>query len=241
MNDDEAAAWRRPAFSLSRLLRVVERCQSWVLQCLVLGLIAVLVWAGLAWTRDRMTQEIYADRLRALAENHEALRSDYDRLMEETALTQIVVSEGNEVSVRMSLADGQIEEVSIDADPSKEIYVDYVLLDNRLWIRRVFDADTPPSAATLLDWDLKTIDWSQRESSEFGKAVYRSLEPGVWEITMTGNGSLSLGPAQDRKLSVQPYPEISDTVLSEEHSPEMSEEVSLSDIWQYWKVRCFAE
>ena len=58
--------------------------------------------------------------------------------------------------------------------PAAEIYVDYVVRDGRLWIRRVFDSETPPATAVVVDPALADIEWSA-EGEAYGKAAYRAL------------------------------------------------------------------
>ena len=52
-----------------------------------------------------------------------------------------------------------------------------MVLDGRLWIRRVFDDRTPPEQGVLVDPALAQIDWNA-EQAGYGKATYRALTPG---------------------------------------------------------------
>jgi hypothetical protein len=96
-------------------------------------------------------------------------------------------------------ASGAVRTIETPFDPSREIYVDFVVLDGRLWIRRVFDDRTPPEQGVLIDPALAEIDWSEDEAAH-GKATYRALGPGRWIVSVTGDGSLGLA----RSLRTRP-------------------------------------
>ncbi|MCD6405206.1 MAG: hypothetical protein J7M19_05230, partial [Planctomycetes bacterium] len=74
------------------------------------------------------------------------------------------------------------------------------LLDGRMWIRRVYDAHTPPREGLVIDNDLQHVNWSD-PAARCGKAVYRSLDEGRWIVTVTGDGSLGLAKT-DAKAEV---------------------------------------
>jgi hypothetical protein len=84
-----------------------------------------------------------------------------------------------------------VKSIPTPFDPSGEIYVDYVVLDGRLWVRRVFDAKTPPSQGVVIDPKLAEVTWDDQGATH-GKAVYRQLGEGRWIVTVTGDGSLGL-------------------------------------------------
>ena len=105
-------------------------------------------------------------------------------------MTELVVEDGK-LAVAIRDAGGAIRTIETPFDPSREIYVDFVVLDGRLWIRRVFDDRTPPEQGVLIDPALAQIDWSE-EQAAYGKATYRALAPGRWVVSVTGDGSLGL-------------------------------------------------
>jgi hypothetical protein len=110
-------------------------------------------------------------------------------------VTELVVEDGR-LSVAIRDAGGAIRTIETPFDPSREIYVDFVVLDGRLWIRRVFDDRTPPEQGVLVDPALAEIDWSE-ERAAYGKATYRALGPGRWIVSVTGDGSLGLARSRD--------------------------------------------
>lgn len=160
---------------------------------------AILTWVGLlavgsgvvyGWGRARLSGWVYRDRLERLADDYERLHAQYAEAVRRTAVTEVWVRDGT-VSVVVATADGDrvVHETPFRAD--REIYVDYVVRDGRVWIRRVFDERTPPRQAVVVDPSLGTVDW-ERADAAYGKAVYRRLEEGCWVVTVTGNGALGL-------------------------------------------------
>ncbi len=139
--------------------------------------------------------DVYRERLASLAEDYEVLRGRYNEAVRRTAVTELVVGDGAlEVVIRN--AAGEVETLTTPFDPAREIYVDYVVLDGRLWIRRVFDEATAPDAGMVVDPRLADVDWTG-EGASHGKATYRALEPGRWVVDVTGDGSLGLAKRDD--------------------------------------------
>lgn len=131
----------------------------------------------------------------ALQREHEALRERYDATVRRTAVTELLV-ENNRLDVLIRTAEGELKRIPTIFDPRAEIYVDFVVLDGRIWIRRIFDSVTPPESGLVIDPLVESVDWDQRPEG-FGKAIYRSLTPGRWVVSVTGNGSLGLTRAAD--------------------------------------------
>lgn len=156
----------------------------------VLAASGVVGLFGLELMRSRAEREIYRDRLAALSENYEDLADRYNTAVRRTALTELVVEDGR-LTVVIQSAAGRVAEIETPFDPSGEIYVDYAIVGGRVWIRRVFDADTPPARGVLIDPALAHIEWSEDEA-EVGKAIYRSLGEGRWVVTVSGSGGLGL-------------------------------------------------
>lgn len=141
----------------------------------------------------------------ALQQDFAGLRDQYNDAVRRSAVTELLVEDGR-LDVLIRTSEGVLKRIETSFDPQTEIYVDYAILDGRLWIRRLFDSYTPPESGLVIDPLVETIDWDQRPEG-FGKAVYRSLRPGRWVITMTGNGSLGLARVSsdaDVELTTQP-------------------------------------
>ena len=145
------------------------------------------------WTSA--TADIYRDRLTALQTRYNALEQNYSEAVHKTAVTELVVADGT-LTVRVRDVRGVVREIPTEYDPSREIYVDYVVLDGRLWIRRVFDADTAPNQGLVIDPDADLVTWDLA-NAQVGKAVYRQLGEGRWVVNVTGNGSLGLTRASE--------------------------------------------
>lgn len=193
-------------------------------------LLLVVCGTGLWVLRERLAARVYEGRLRALAEEYGELRERYNEAVMRTAVTELYVR-GEQLSVRIRTAAGIIRTIPVPCDPSREIYVDYVVCDGRLWIRRVFDSGTPPEKATVIDPAWAHLDWSNRELA-YGKAVYRQLAEGAWVVTVTGNGSLGLVPATapEGDTELVAAPDVKDFRKAVESAREEAAEVGLIEV-----------
>lgn len=168
---------------------------------------------GLELIRARAEREVYRDRLESLSSDYDVLSDRYNDAVRRTAVTELVVEDGA-LSVAVRTARGEVERVATPYDPSGEIYVDFALIDGRVWIRRVFDAETPPVFATVIDPAIAQIDWDAAGASH-GKAVYRSLGEGRWVVTVSGSGAIELARASDTGTPVALAPPPSVTPFEE--------------------------
>lgn len=170
--------------------------KKWIETVIGVVLLCVIAGVGYRLAFSKVELGIYRNRLVNLSNDYESLRSMYNQAVARTAVTELIVKDG-----RLSLAIRTIEGIDrvIDTpfDPSREVYCDYVLLDGRMWIRRVYDGDTPPSEGLVIDDELRCINWDD-SSARYGKAVYRSLDEGRWIVTVTGDGSLGLAKTDAR-------------------------------------------
>jgi len=167
----------------------------WITTAAVLALAGGAGYFGYRMLRADLAASVYRARLAELADNYESLRATYNEAIRKTAVTELLVHEGS-LCVRVRTSDGILKTIETPFDPRREIYVDYVVLDGRLWIRRVFDDATRPADAVVIDPALASITWNEKGAAH-GKAVYRSLTDGRWVITVTGDGSLGLARAGD--------------------------------------------
>ena len=151
--------------------------------------------SGYFWLRSRIAVAVYRNRLDELSTSYESLRGRYNEAVSKTAVTELVVRDGK-LSVNIRTIEGVVRSLPAPFDPAGEIYVDYVVIAERLWIRRIFDDKTPPSQGMLIDPELANLKWDM-ESMPCGKAVYRRLEEGRWLITVTGDGALGLAKIAD--------------------------------------------
>lgn len=182
---------------------MLRRTTHWVM-CIVL---AVSIGAVYLWLQTEISVTEYRQKLQALGHRYEQLRQNYNEAVTRTAVTELVVDQG-QLSLVVRTIQGITQQIETPFDPYGEVYVDYVVIDGRLLIRRVFDASTPPSQAMLLDPLLGQIDWDSPHVA-YGKAVYRRLEEGRWGVTVTGDGSLGLAKiSHDRTMEWVPAPPI---------------------------------
>jgi hypothetical protein len=152
-------------------------------------------WSGYGLLRAGLEADVYRERLAETSRDYARLREQYDQAIRRTAVTDLVVDAGR-LSVAIRDALGVRRVIETPFDPAREIYVDYAVLDGRLWIRRVFDDRTPPGEGVLVDPSLAQVDWDARGAG-YGQATYRSLAPGRWIVSVSGDGSLGLARAPD--------------------------------------------
>jgi hypothetical protein len=160
-----------------------------------IGAVALIGTVGLRFARADAAAQVYQDRLRDLSGEYESLRSQYNSAVRQTAVTELVVKD-RRVTVHVRTIEGTSETIETACDADKEIYVDFALIDGRLWIRRVFDADTAPSNATIINPRLVDVDW-ESEGALVGQAVYRMLGEGRWVVRAAGDGALGLARVDD--------------------------------------------
>ena len=163
---------------------------KWTKRIIALLLLCVLIVLGYSWASRKVELDIYRDRLAGLSNEYESLRLMYNEAVRKTAVTELIVKDG-QLSLAIRTIEGVERLIDTPFDPAREIYCDYVLLDGRLCIRRVYDAHTPPHKGLVIDDKLAYVDWDD-PGANYGSAVYRSLGEGRWIVTVTGDGSLGL-------------------------------------------------
>lgn len=168
-----------------------------------LFLLAAVVM-GYEWSRSRLAGRVYQRQLRDLAEDYRVLQENYRTAVRKTAVTELLVDEG-ELSVSIRTAAGELKRIATPFDPAGEVYIDYIVVNGRLWIRRVFDDRTPPNQGVVIDPALAELDWTG-DADMTGKAVYRRLSEGRWLVTVTGNGALGIKKAATGDQTPLPAP-----------------------------------
>lgn len=185
----------------------LARVTSFLKALAILGGVGLIAAAALRWAYTREAAEVYRERLRAMAAEHRQLVEQYNQAVRRTAVTELRVT-GGRLDVVIRTLDGLEGIIATPFDPAGEIYVDFVVRDGRLWIRRVFDASTPPARGVLIDPDLLAVDWDA-PGARFGKAIYRSLSEGRWIVSVSGDGSLTLAKAVgDAPVLLTPAPPV---------------------------------
>jgi len=177
-----------------------------------------------------VASSIYRERLEDLGAEHDTLISHYNEAVRKSAVTELVVEDGA-LRVVVRTIDGTLNEIETPYDPGEEIYVDFAVVDGRLWVRRVFDAHTAPSAGVVVDPSVAQLDWDA-PGATFGKAVYRSLGEGRWVVTVSGDGSLALTQAPEGTVTeLGGPPQIRDYAEFERTLDEELERITLGDVW----------
>ena len=154
------------------------------------------------------------------------LKTRYNEVLARTVITELKV-ENNKCSVILKNSEGVLAEIPVEVNLGKEVFVDYIYFDNRLFIRRVFDSGTAPERAAdilalqnIRGFLPAAIDWSDPKFRS-GKSIYRKLADGTWMITVTGGGALDI----DRKENIPHLEFISplEGFLLKEYKPESGE------------------
>lgn len=159
----------------------------------ILGVVGAAGLFGYQLLRADLAAQVYRDRLEGLAGEYEQLRGQFNEVVAKTAVTELLV-EDNAVTVRIASAAGTVETIETPFTADGELHVDYVVLDGRLLIRRLYDENTPPSQAMVIDPALADVDWDA-VGARFGKTIYRTVDEGRWVISVSANGSLDLARA----------------------------------------------
>lgn len=168
----------------------------------VLGALVVAGAVGYRLVESQIAADVYRQRLTELSDQYGELRQHYNKAVRQTAVTELLVEDGK-LSVIVREAGEVLRRVETPFDPNSEIYVDYVVIDGRLWIRRVFSEDVPAKNGVTITPRWASVDW-ESDGAKVGKAVYRSLSEGRWRISVTGDGALGLAkvdrPATAKEL-----------------------------------------
>ena len=178
-----------------------------ILSLFLLVLLAVCAFSAYRLLEAGIAAEVYRMRLGELSADYEQLRGRYNEAVRLTAVTELLVEEGR-LTVVIRTSDGELRALPTSLDPSKEIYVDYVVDEGRLWIRRLFDEETAPGEGMLVDPRLGSVAWEE-SADHYGKAAYRALDEGRWVVDVTGDGSLGLskrGPHE--RVRIEPPPPV---------------------------------
>lgn len=199
---------------------------------IMLAVIAAAGILGYQYIRAGAAADIYRTRLATLADEYEGLRTTYNEAVRKSAVTELQVEDGK-LSVLVVSETGILRRVETPYDPAGEVYVDYIVRDSRLWIRRVFDANTPPSQGVVIDPGIGPVLWGEGDGqARMGKAVYRQLGEGRWVISVTGSGALGLVKvAETAKVTLTPSPKIADFATVTVDADRDVESIGMAEVW----------
>ncbi len=195
-------------------------------------LTAGLVVCGFFWLKEEVTSRIYRNKLEVLAGEYAALADQYNHAVRQSAITELEVT-ADSVAVLIRTIDGEVRRVPTPFNPRKEIFVDYLIGNGRIWIRRIFDQATPPEQALVVDplWD--SVDWKKAGLS-YGKIIYRSLDPGLWSIQVSGNGALTLEPvAASTVTRLVASPEVRSYEEIQLELDQSVKDIQFKDMWAF--------
>lgn len=208
---------------------MLSRLQTFGVTLALMTLALVCGLVGYQMLVSHIATDLYRDRLVELGGDYDRLRGLYNQAVRKTAVTELHVAEG-QVSVLIRRIDGQEQVVPTPFDPASEIYIDYVVLDGRLWIRRVFDEHTPANRAVVVDPRLVEVDWNAA-GARHGKAAYRQFSPGRWVVTVTGDGSIGLEKLpDDAVVDLVTAPELREFAPMEEQTRAAVDRIGLLDV-----------
>lgn len=204
----------------------------WIKVAIGVLLLCVIAVVGYRWASARVRMRIYGDRLAGLSREYESLRSMYNQAVQKTAVTELIVKDGR-LSLEIRTIEGVKRTIATPFDPAEEIYCDYVLMEGRLWIRRVYDAHTPPSKGLVIDDKLEHVNWND-PAARYGKAVYRALSEGRWIVTVTGDGSLGLAKMDEKaNVKLSGPPPVRDYDQIDKEIKEAMAKVTIGDVLKH--------
>lgn len=204
---------------------------------LPLSLVALVLatLAGYQWAKASVAQDIYRDRLTSLQAEYQQLAEQYNQAITPRPVTELLV-ENQKVCVLVRKGDGELIRVPTPFNGwENDVYVDYVLADGRLLIRRVFEIKNGQDTSKPVQVDADLVDVKWGDAVPFGKAIYRSkMADGRWVVSVTGDGSLTLkrvGDTEPIELATQPRIEKFDPV--DERADEAVDRIGVGDVWRY--------
>lgn len=211
-------------------MKTISTIQSWLQTGVGLIMLLAIGYMGYRLVRADLAANVYRQRLDEVARDYTTLKQTYNEAIARTAVTELVV-EGGKLTARVRTADGRTSDLPTSIDPSREVYVDFVVIDGRLWVRRIFDQKTPPEQGVQIDPALAGIDWNDPRASH-GKAVYRTLAEGRWVVSVSGDGSLGLARAEGPATLVR-APEIKNYDKAAEDAKAASDSIGTAEVWRY--------
>jgi hypothetical protein len=173
---------------------------------LFIALMSLLLLGAYRFARSHVAADVYRERYEQKHQENLLLRSQYSELLEgygelkdsyndavkKTAVTELVVYEDSSVCVAFVNSDGTEKTIETPFKMGSEIYVDFVVKEGRPFFRRIFDENTAPKKALMIDAQKQAMVWGSDKGMR-GKAAYTKLdEPGRWTVTLSGNGSLDI-------------------------------------------------
>lgn len=200
---------------------------------LALLLLGAMSLAGYQWARASVASDVYRERLDDMQQEYAKLADDYNQAVTPKPVTELLVEDGS-ISVVIRTGNGGTRTIQTPYRAEREVFVDYALVDGRLLIRRIFDENTAPAYATMIDEDLVRVDWDA-PGSLYGKAIYRRLEDGRWVISVTGDGSLGLKRLEDgEQTELTRHPAVREYDPVAMPDADDASRIGAGDVWRHW-------
>lgn len=134
----------------------------------------------------------YEQKLKTVITQYNRLLDTFNTVVDKTIITEIKVEDGNVFAIIRNYHRLR-KKIPLKVSLKYPVYVDYIIKDNSIILRRVFDAVTPPSKAHNIVSNLD-VNWDDK-SFKYGKAIYKKFSTNknaIYQITVTGNGSLGI-------------------------------------------------
>lgn len=196
------------------------------------ALLAAIAFAGYYLIKSHVEADLYHEKLVALSQDYEKLKTNYNQAVKKTAVTELLVNEDGSICVVFVSMNGEEKVVPTKFRMGSEIFVDFVIIDGRAFFRRVFDENTAPKEAMLIDPKLQEVEWDKGHASS-GKATYAKLtEQGRWVVTLTGNGSLDIRKKGDNEPQtvLVPSVDVNDYSQVEKDVKDTVNKISFGDV-----------
>ncbi len=198
----------------------------------ITGLIGTTGTLGYYFVRTQLEADIYKQKFSDLASDYNTLRNSYNKAIGKTVVTELVV-EGGRINVVIRNAAGEVERYRTPYTIDRRIYVDYIVYDQKLMIRSVFDSATTPDDAFIIDSNLIELDWSDHKLQRELIIAQGGLTDGRWQVKVNGTGSLYLDRSPDDagEDDIMAQPPIHDYEKIQKEIEQEMGEITIGDVW----------
>ena len=200
-----------------------------------LGICALL---GYQWAKSSVAKDIYRERLTVLQDDYEDLAEQYNQAITPRPVTELLVEDGI-VCIGVRKGTGELIRVQTDFNiRENQVYVDYIVVDQRLLIRRAFEFHqtnaVPPDKVVYVDPDLLEVDWDPKRIP-YGQAISCSrLADGRYIVSVTGDGALGLKKiGMDDPINLATQPRIEEFKPVDQRADQDVERIGVGDVWRY--------
>lgn len=157
-----------------------------------IALTGLAVWLAYRYAHAQFAEDVYRQRISTLVKDYENLRTSFNSAVKKTAVTELLVNEDGSICVVFVNMDGSEVVKPTPFRLGSEVFVDFVAIDNRLFLRRIFDEHTMPKEAMFINPELQKIEWQSGKVGG-GSAPYIQInKPGRWVVSANGTGALEI-------------------------------------------------